>query len=265
MTDNGSLTESLDALRDGYLTLCRLLEGAPGIAWADDGDLAWGMTSMPIGAFNRISRIRLGDGTADVRIAEMIDRYETAGLPSTWWVDPQATPTDLASRFERRDFKSEAVPAMRIEADDVLGLDLPAGVTLSWATDPLALRAAMQLVAQGFGLPDDLGNRMADMIAPLARSDGPMRTAVARLDGKPVASAQGTLVGRAVAIYNVATLGEARGRGIGAAVTTAVLRDAVTRGARFGVLESSTMGHGVYERIGFRDVATLRVYGPAES
>jgi ribosomal protein S18 acetylase RimI-like enzyme len=88
---------------------------------------------------------------------------------------------------------------------------------------------------------------------------------VARLDDKPVASAQGIHIGRAVGIYNVATLEEARGQGIGAAVTVAVLRDAIDRGARFGVLESSDQGHPVYRRIGFRDVATMRVFGRADS
>jgi ribosomal protein S18 acetylase RimI-like enzyme len=80
-----------------------------------------------------------------------------------------------------------------------------------------------------------------------------------------VASAQGIDIGRAVGIYNVATLEEARGQGIGAAVTVAVLRDAMARGAAFGVLESSDLGHPVYERIGFRDVAAFQVYGRPES
>jgi hypothetical protein len=44
-----------------------------------------------------------------------------------------------------------------------------------------------------------------------------------------------------------------------------VLRDAMARGAGFGVLESSDLGHPVYRRIGFRDVATFQVYGRPES
>jgi predicted GNAT family acetyltransferase len=123
----------------------------------------------------------------------------------------------------------------------------------------------MRVVAAGFGMPHELGSRMEDLMAPLARPDSPVRTVVARLDGRLVASAQGIDVGAAVAIYNVATLEEARGRGIGAAVTMAVVREAMAGGARFGVLESSAMGHAVYQRIGFRDIASLRVYGPPES
>jgi ribosomal protein S18 acetylase RimI-like enzyme len=259
------LDETLDALRDAYLALCRSLEGAGGVVSADEGDVAWGMTPMPIGAFNRVVRIRLAGDQADARIPEVADRYTATGVPGSWWIDPQSTPSDLGERLQRLGFVSEAVPAMRIEAADVPELTLPAGVTLSWATDPGALRSAMRLVAAGFGLPDELADRMADLMVSAAGPGTPLRTVVARLDDKPVASAQGIHIGHAVGIYNVATLDEARGRGIGAAVTVAVLRDAMARGAGFGVLESSDLGHSVYARIGFRDVATFQVYGRPES
>lgn len=265
MTDDDYLTESLDALRDVYLTLCRVLEDADGVTSADDGDLAWGLTPMPIGAFNRIVHVRLDADRADERIREVSGRYQAAGVPGTWWIDPQSTPDDLGERLERSGMVGEDVPGMRIEADAVPDLALPAGVTLSWATDSTGVRAATEVVAAGFGLPDELGARFADLMARVARPDAPVRTVVAQLDGTPVAGAQGIHVNGAVGIYNVATVPEARGRGIGAAVTIAVLRDAMARGARFGVLESSDMGHPVYQRIGFRDVASFRVYGPLES
>ena len=263
--DAADLGETLDALRDAYLTLCRALAGASGVTSADEGDVAWGMTPMPIGVFNRIVRLRLAEHAADERLRLVAARFEAAGVPESWWLDPQSTPSDVGARLERMGYASEAVPALRVEAADVPELQLPAGVTLTWANDPAALRSAMQLVAVGFGLPDELGDPMADLMEHAAGPASPVRTVVARLDDKPVASAQGVHIGRAVGIYNVATLDEARGQGIGAAVTVAVLRDAMARGAAFGVLESSELGHSVYRRIGFRDVATFQVYGRAES
>ena len=265
MTDDAYLSETLDAMRDAYLTLCRLVDGAAGVASADEGDVAWGMTPLRVGAFNRVVRVRLDADRADARIREVVDRYAAAGVPGTWWLDPQSKPADIEARLERAGMVGEDVPGMRIEAGDVPALALPTGVTLRWADQPDEVRAAMLLVAAGFGLPDALGGPMADLVARVARPDSAVRTVVAELDGTPVASAQGVDLGGAVGIYNVAALAEARGRGIGVAVTIAVLRDAMDRGARFGVLESSDMGHGIYRRIGFRDVAPLRVYGPTES
>jgi ribosomal protein S18 acetylase RimI-like enzyme len=260
--DDRRRTASLDALRDGYLGLCRLAEGQEGVSWGREPDVVWGMLPLPIAALNRIMRIQFSAEVADARIRAIADRYQTAGVAGTWWLDPESRPADLGDRLERMGLDAEELPAMRIDASDVPDLDLPAGATLSWVADPPSMRAATRLAAAGFGMPDELGDGIADLLAPVATPGSPVRTVVAELDGRPVASALGIDLGEVVAIYNVATLEEARGRGIGRAVTIAVLRDAMTRGARFGVLESSDLGHSVYRRIGFRDVAALRMYRP---
>jgi ribosomal protein S18 acetylase RimI-like enzyme len=256
---------TIDALRDGYLTLCRLTSHQPGVAWADTGDVAWGMTPLPIAPFNRVVRIRLSTADADARIDEVRAGYVTAGVPESWWLDEGATPDDVGERLERRGLHGDRVPGMRIEAADVPELVIPEGVTLSWTDGPDELRIAMHHVSLWFGLPADVAERVATLTAPGGAPGSPVHTVVASMDGHPVASAQGIDVDGAVAIYNVATLEAARGRGIGRAVTTAVLEDAVARGARFGVLESSDMGHPVYLGIGFRDVISFRVYeAPAD-
>ncbi len=258
------LPESLDTLQEGYLSLCRMLGPESGVAWGQEPDIAWAMTPLPLGGFNRITCIRLDADRADDRIREMADRYRSAGVRPTWWIDPRSTPADLGERLETQGLVSEAVPAMRIDSTAVPDLALPDGVTLSWAVDPELLRAAMHLIAAGFGMPEALGGALADLMAPIARPGSPVRTVIARLDGTPVAAGQGILVGGGVAMFNVTTLASARGNGIGATVTLALLRDAIGLGARFGVLESSAMGHSVYRRLGFRDVASLQVYGSPE-
>jgi ribosomal protein S18 acetylase RimI-like enzyme len=263
--DDTDLAESIDALHEGYLSFCRLLGADRGVAWGEDPEIAWVMTPIPLRGFNRITRIRLDAERADARIREMQDRFQTAAVAPTWWIDAHSTPSDIGKRLERMGLVYETVPAMRIESTLVPEPRSPAGVTLSWAVDRESIRAAMSLIATGFGMPGALGGALADLMAPLARPGGPVHTVVAQLDEIPVAAAQGILVGDAVAIFNVTTLEAARGRGIGAAVTLAVVRDAIERGARFGVLESSEMGLSVYRRIGFRDVGFFRVYAEPET
>ena len=63
----------------------------------------------------------------------------------------------------------------------------------------------------------------------------------------------------------VATLPEARGRGLGRLVTLAALRDARERGAGAAVLESSQMGYALYGRLGFQDVGRYRLLVRARS
>jgi predicted acetyltransferase len=62
----------------------------------------------------------------------------------------------------------------------------------------------------------------------------------------------------------VATLPEARGQGLGAAMTLAPLRAARDLGYQAGILQSSEVGYKVYLRLGFVKVCEVdNFYWPA--
>ena len=87
-----------------------------------------------------------------------------------------------------------------------------------------------------------------------------MFTYVATLDGRPVATSQ-LFVGAGVAgIYNVTCLPEARGQGIGRAITLAPLLEARRQGYATSILQASDLGYPVYRRLGFRDYGRLNAY-----
>jgi len=67
----------------------------------------------------------------------------------------------------------------------------------------------------------------------------------------PVATTTLFLVDDVAGIYNVATLPEARGRGIGAVMTVHALRRAQALGARAAIVLSTPMGERIYQRLGF--------------
>ena len=88
---------------------------------------------------------------------------------------------------------------------------------------------------------------------------------MAVLDGFPVAvSTVYTRDGIAV-IGGVATLSEVRRRGIGALVTAVALLDARRRGYRVAVLQASTMGRSVYERLGFVETGPFARHATADA
>jgi GNAT superfamily N-acetyltransferase len=80
-------------------------------------------------------------------------------------------------------------------------------------------------------------------------------------DGAPVATAASVASDGALGIYNVATAPEHRKRGYGEAIT----RYAVQAGVRDGdmgqiVLQSTSAGRRIYERMGFEPVTRILVY-----
>jgi len=74
------------------------------------------------------------------------------------------------------------------------------------------------------------------------------------VNGVPVCTAVAATVADSVGVFNVATAPDHRGRGYGAAITARAIADSRAAGATWSWLQSSALGYGVYERLGFRTV-----------
>jgi hypothetical protein len=85
---------------------------------------------------------------------------------------------------------------------------------------------------------------------------------VARLNGENVATAMALDHGGDCGIYNVTTLEHARRRGLGTAVTTLHVHDALARGCQTASLQSTRMAERVYAAVGFRDLGRIMEYVP---
>ena len=243
----------------------RLFESArllPGVETVVEANVAYGSSGLPFAPFNSVAGARFGVD-ADARIEEILDWYRERGVPFSWWLGPRDSPPDLGRRLEAHGLEpdAEAVPGMALDLRRRLReAPGPAGLTIERVRDEASFEFVVDIVIAAFGglawLRDGLRR-----FALLGFADGnPQRTYLARLDGRPVGTALGFHAGSVLGIYNVAVLSDARGRGIGGAVTRAALQAGADDGCRIAVLESTALGHPVYERLGFRDVAEYRVY-----
>ena len=129
----------------------------------------------------------------------------------------------------------------------------------SWPTQllmvdgPSAVAHHASVVAQAFELPEDL----VASLTPEALADDPdVDVVVGVSGGEAVTTAIGVTVDGVTGVYNVATLDGYRGRGYGAASTSAVIKAGFDRGATATSLQSSTLGFSVYEALGYRTVGT---------
>jgi GNAT superfamily N-acetyltransferase len=84
---------------------------------------------------------------------------------------------------------------------------------------------------------------------------------LAWLDGEPVATAATVIAADAIGIYNVGTLPDHRGRGIGESlVRFAIDHAARESGIARTVLQSTSYGYSLYRRMGYRVVGQVLVF-----
>ena len=141
----------------------------------------------------------------------------------------------------------------------------PRDLQVERVEDAGAFREACQVIAEGFGAPMEIADAMARFAETAIGDDQAQRVFLVRSEGKAVGTALGVAEGQILGVFNVATVPEVRRRGVGRAVMLATMRDGAARGATLAVLQSSDMGHAVYERLGFEDFGTYDVWShPSE-
>jgi GNAT superfamily N-acetyltransferase len=80
------------------------------------------------------------------------------------------------------------------------------------------------------------------------------------IDGKPAATGLGFTSHEITGIWAIATLPECRGRGMGTAITWAVVNAGGDKGARTAHLWATEMGFPVYQKMGFRHVENKAIW-----
>ena len=250
------------ALARCYVAASRHVEGA-GVAVGSLEDLVYGAVGTDIPDLNRV----MAASSDRLPSLDLIDAVlaRLRGYPAiAWWIPPGPFQAELEARLATRGLgvnpADPVAPGMHMDLAALPAAEPIPGVEIERASTGEAAIEAARTSGAGFEMPSAVTDQMAGIFRRMGdRPDGPGRYFVARLDGRPVAAAIGVVDGDAVGIYNVATIPEARGRGIGRAVTLAALIDGRARGATMAVLEASPMGRPVYERLGFRDVGETRV------
>lgn len=252
------------AVEDNSADLLMAMGRAGGGEQREEPRLRWTIGGSPIDYHNCVVRADLQPTEADDAVAASIRRMRARGVPGTWHVGPSMRPVDLPERLLAAGFTpGGSEPGMAADLH-ALQADLPTppGLRVERVRDAAALATWSETLAQGFGE----GEREAAWVAATYRvlgydtDGGPWWHYLARLDGEPVGTSTVFLGAGVAGVYFVMTVPAARGRGIGSAVTLAGLLDARDLGYRVGILTSSSMGHRVYTRLGFRDVCTIDMY-----
>jgi GNAT superfamily N-acetyltransferase len=178
---------------------------------------------------------------------------------SVWCRDGQDEDGDILAAADAAGLQFVyAMPEMTLGAQ-VETPDLPPGAELRRLTAGEEAEDYWKVAIASYaslGFPPEVFAGYSDHSGLLA---GNVAAFLAYLDGEPVAIAM-TIVSEGVAgVYWVGTLEQARGKGLGRAVTAAATNAGFELGADLASLQASPMGKPIYEAMGYETVFEYRL------
>ena len=225
--------------------------------------LTWLVTSMPDHFMNLVVCTELPKQGVNELIGNALSHFRSRNITRLAWLTEEGVPAmEIKKYLEAHGLTFRESFATEMAAD-LTGLpenkSFPNGLKIVPVEDEATLRKWIHVASIGFGVPIDVEDIWYGFFAE-AVCERPFRTYLALLNGEPVGTSQLFTSAGVAGIYNVTCMPQARGRGIGPAVTLAPLLEARQIGYRVGILQASSMGYKVYKRLGFQDFGKLSVY-----
>ena len=180
-----------------------------------------------------------------------------------WAVGPATQPADLGHHLLKRHFRlALRAMAMRLDLTN-LNESGPARSDFKVVrveTLP-QLKEFIAIQAHNSQLPTGVAAAWFNLEADIGLGDNlPWQRYLGYWRGEAVATASTVVGAGVVGLYQVATLPQARGFGLGTAISLAAMQDARRRGQRQAILHSTPMALSVYRRLGFEPVTNLDIY-----
>jgi GNAT superfamily N-acetyltransferase len=225
--------------------------------------LSWFITNMPDHFMNLVVCTQLPSEEPVELIERALHHFKSLHMQKVTWLVQEGAPAAEIKEYLlsqgltlRESFAVEmAADLSRIPEE----LPVPPGLKIVRVEDKETLQQWIHTASLGFNVPAKYEDVWYEFFAE-AVFEQPFWSYLALLDGRPVATSQLFLSAGVAGVYNVTCVPEARGQGIGAAITLAPLLDARAIGYRIAILQASEMGAKVYRRLGFQDFGLLSVY-----
>jgi|CXWL01.1.fsa_nt_gi hypothetical protein len=236
---------------------------SPNVELSINPYLTWLLTGIPDHFMNLVVCTKLPkDGVEDL-VENAMKHFREINVTRLSWLIEEGAPANEVKKHLlaygltlRESFATEMAADLTSLPEN---MPLPDGLSILRVDDHETLKKWIHVASISFGVTESLEDIWCDFFEK-AVFDLPFQTYLALLNGKPVATAQLFLSAGVAGIYNVTCIPQARGRGIGTAITMAPLLDAQKMGYQVGILQASQSGYKVYRQLGFQDYGKLSVF-----
>jgi GNAT superfamily N-acetyltransferase len=192
------------------------------------------------------------------QVEQVIAPYRRNALPFQWWLTRDAEPRGLRERLRALGMRTwGGSTSMTLDLHGWRPAYPPAhpDVELLRATTPDDTHDVLKVACDVFLLPWHATRRWTV-------SNPRFNAYLARIDGRGVATLTTTHVDDVVLVFNVATLPQARRRGIAGNLVIAALHDAAAAGCTKAALTATHEARHLYEELGFRTCGFMEQWMP---
>src|SRR5262245_41422427 len=257
----GQLTPSLDLVRrtlqvEAAYTLARLqvlerISGNPiGVAYQElaDGAVALMAKNLPSPGFNSVVGMCAG---LEPHVAPLIGWYRDNGVKGRFEVVPEYCDTEICRELARLGYYQSGFHLSLIGEPDIAdGAD---GGMVERVVDAAGMEHYLEAYVAGWQIPEAQHRQFKSNVRPWREQPG-WSLYLARVDGRPAASAILFVRGKAAYLADAATDPQFRGRGLQTALLRRRIADAKTAGVDFVCSGASYLSasHRNMERVGLR-------------
>jgi ribosomal protein S18 acetylase RimI-like enzyme len=215
-------------------------------------EIEWVITGVEDNTFNGVVRAQLSEAHVDQVIDEVTSRLRERNIPHQWFLNVDSRPPNLEQRLVAHGWARlrEGV-GMAVDLSAIASpFPPPPDLTIERVVDEegVALWGTFHRYLEN-DQRDEPRERL--YISLGLAGDQPLRHYIARLGGEPVGALSLFLGREAAGIYNAEVAPARQRRGVGTAMTQAVLEEARKLSSRVGVVGPTRESRSMYERLGF--------------
>lgn len=225
-------------------------------------------SGLPVPLLNLAFGTDYAPGTSDELIEREIESVKTfyryQSVPWSWWIAPNATPSDMIQRLKRHELVCNFRRPVMIAPLPVHSHSYESDIHISEAATIADLEIASTIRHRSFGFPEGVAEHYFETMAQNWLNCTRGTLYMAGLAGEAPSAIGALITGAGLSgVYMMATLPERRRYGLGSAILKHILREATKEQYKFIVLTASPLGYPLYRKYGFVHVFDYLGFGEA--